>query len=507
MTKDNNSQKQDLSASVGPELLTDAKMAELFGDNFSHLAYINFDDNSCNCTTYNGRELLNIKNTMKKALEFKNQLERHSDMLQAANPATMVAMAAMTVKSSEHQHRQWGKLISRPEYDPNGSAIVCMVVTRDEDTGKINPVSEYWLGGMDFGGVESDVHANLAARNILASFAADGANNAKFLERVVKLVKFQNGTFSNTTKQKGAIMPLNNVKNKLKEFFAAKEKLAKLGASAALSTFVIWASCNCSGSNNKAQEKEDIRRKYADSLRRERMDRELLRENINAVIKSSENKDSLIMNLQDSLVNAAVLLNETKDSLADCRQKQANIRCKNEKKKTVSKPVAKPKKVPAKNTKPAQKVTPVKVAPAPQVKPAVVPTVKPRQDEWTIDTSKVYQAQENKPIVIDQPPVYYNPKDATPACEIPVEVQPRTAPTININVNQGAVNTTVNVNNGPVNNYYNCVPAATNDGNNDVPQQVAQPAQQQAENPVQQYQECRGVIETVVVKSRVRIRR
>ena len=284
--------------------------------------------------------------------------------------------------------------------------------------------------------------------------------------------------------------------------------------------FINRASCNCTGSNNAAQEKEDIRRKYADSLNRERMDREALRKNINAVIKSSNDKDSLIMNLRDSLVSAAVLLNATKDSLADC-QKQAS-RCKNEKKNVAPKPAPKPKKVPAKNTKPAKKAKPVKVAPAPQPKP----TVKPHQDRpVVIDTSKLYQAHENKPIVIDHPPVYKTKQDEPVVIDTsklyqahenkpividhppvyktkqdePVVVEPRTTPTININVNQGAVNTTVNVNNGSVNNYYNCAPVTTNGGNNDTPQQEAQ--------PVQQYQQCRGVIETAVVKSRIRTRR
>ncbi len=520
MTQYNIDEKQVVSANAGPELLTDAKMAELFGDDFPHLAYINFDNNSCNCKMYNGCELSNIENTLKKAQKFKQELEKHSEILQASRQVTMVAMAAMTVKSSEHQRKQWGRLISQPKYDPKGSAIVCMVVTRDIETGKINPLSLYWLGGMDFGGIESNVHANIAARNILENFASDGANNTKFLEKVVQLVKLQNPVFSNPTKQKGAMMPLDNLKSKLKEFYAAKDKLVKFGTSAALVAFIIWASCNCTGSNNAAQEKEDIRRKYADSLNRERMDREALRKNINAVIKSSNDKDSLIMNLRDSLVSAAVLLNATKDSLADC-QKQAS-RCKNEKKNVAPKPAPKPKKVPAKNTKPAKKAKPVKVAPAPQPKP----TVKPHQDRpVVIDTSKLYQAHENKPIVIDHPPVYKTKQDEPVVIDTsklyqahenkpividhppvyktkqdePVVVEPRTTPTININVNQGAVNTTVNVNNGSVNNYYNCAPVTTNGGNNDTPQQEAQ--------PVQQYQQCRGVIETAVVKSRIRTRR
>lgn len=133
-------QKVKLGAVPRREFLTKAKLQQLFGDNYNWISYYDFDTARWN-PSRNVSQLIDDKAPLgRDALKMKANVESMPDF----KPFELVAAVVMAVDVDE----TCGiikPIVHQPIFWP-GCGVVGNVVVRDRTSGRIMPVSDYWVG-------------------------------------------------------------------------------------------------------------------------------------------------------------------------------------------------------------------------------------------------------------------------------------------------------------------------------------------------------------------------
>ncbi len=122
------------------EKLTDEKMKQLFGVNYSGIMYYNYDTKSWCAERYLGYCMPFQDKVEKDAFVFKQVLEDEPDF----RNFELVAFATMLIKN--RYFPGVANKIVRPFFNQKGSAVVGTIVVRDIKDGKILPLSSDWVG-------------------------------------------------------------------------------------------------------------------------------------------------------------------------------------------------------------------------------------------------------------------------------------------------------------------------------------------------------------------------
>ena len=136
------------------EILTDAKMKDLLGDKYQGAVYYNYDLGAWNVNSYMGTDLgasgsvaLPWLDTAKETLESTADFSRWQ----------VVALVSMLVEG--YDYPGLAKTKAGMKNAPRGNAIVSTVVCRNKRTGKIEPVSQNWVGAGHFTYPENAIRA------------------------------------------------------------------------------------------------------------------------------------------------------------------------------------------------------------------------------------------------------------------------------------------------------------------------------------------------------------
>jgi len=138
--KDWFSQKVKLRKVPEREFLTESKLRELFGDNYSWISYYDFDTARWNPSRNISQLVDNKSPLMCNALKMKSNVESMSDFKRFELVAAVVMTVDVDAKSSIIK-----PIVHQPIFWP-GCGVVGNVVVRDRTSGRIMPVSDYWVG-------------------------------------------------------------------------------------------------------------------------------------------------------------------------------------------------------------------------------------------------------------------------------------------------------------------------------------------------------------------------
>lgn len=122
------------------EKLTDEKMQNLFGVNYSGIMYYNYDTKSWCGDKYLGYCMPYQDVVEKDAVAFKRVLEAEPDF----KNFELVAFATMLIK--DMYFPGVAKKIVHPFFNQRGRAVVGTVVVRNKKDGKILPLPSDWVG-------------------------------------------------------------------------------------------------------------------------------------------------------------------------------------------------------------------------------------------------------------------------------------------------------------------------------------------------------------------------
>lgn len=139
-TKSEESKTSVASPVVSGEKLTDEKMQNLFGVNYSGIMYYNYDTKSWRGDKYLGYCMPYQDVVEKDAVAFKRLLEAEPDF----KNFELVAFATMLIK--DRYFPGVASKIVRPFFNQKGRAVVGTIVVRDRKDGKILPLPSDWVG-------------------------------------------------------------------------------------------------------------------------------------------------------------------------------------------------------------------------------------------------------------------------------------------------------------------------------------------------------------------------
>ncbi|MBR5153170.1 MAG: hypothetical protein IKW57_00010 [Alphaproteobacteria bacterium] len=157
---------------MSKQILTDSKMQELFGVNYKHILYYNFDTEQWNANKYQGFVLLNQDIDSAAA----RYMQQNLQAVKGFEDKEIVAVATMLVAQ---KHRGNGAIVSKPIFNAGGCSVVGTVVCRDRLTGQILPVSNKWIGGSNF------VKHSSAVKYGAFAFCNSGGNEKSRALRVI----------------------------------------------------------------------------------------------------------------------------------------------------------------------------------------------------------------------------------------------------------------------------------------------------------------------------------
>lgn len=136
------------------QLLTDDIMKDMLGDNHQGIVYYNYDLGSWNRESYMGIDLRSANtasmpwvNTARETLESNPLFSRWH----------VVALVSMLVEGYDYPGVAKSKIGVKNSM--HGNAIVSKIVCRNKRTGKIEPVSQNWVGAGHFVYPENAVRA------------------------------------------------------------------------------------------------------------------------------------------------------------------------------------------------------------------------------------------------------------------------------------------------------------------------------------------------------------
>lgn len=149
------------------EVLTDDKMRDLFGTNYSNIIYYNYDKGAWNRNEYLGYDLT-VANHMTSqywAPAVKGIIDREYANIE------LVACVVMMIEARDY--KRGGAIVKAPHFDPLGTAFVGNVVYRNRRSHKIAPIGSDWICAGHF------VYPDRAAMSV-GEFLHQLAFNAKF---------------------------------------------------------------------------------------------------------------------------------------------------------------------------------------------------------------------------------------------------------------------------------------------------------------------------------------
>ncbi|MBQ8256009.1 MAG: hypothetical protein IJY99_03535 [Alphaproteobacteria bacterium] len=157
----------------GKEILTDDKMADLFGLNYNGILFYNFDAKKWNTDKYMGVPVSGQDIDTANAVEMRTKMHRMKDF---AN-YELVAVVTMVVSSVVYPTQD--DVVENPRYDLTGNSVVGTVVRRDKKTGRILPLDNRWVAVRRYVN-----HADACADGAFR-FVNDGAKNSFYRKLLV----------------------------------------------------------------------------------------------------------------------------------------------------------------------------------------------------------------------------------------------------------------------------------------------------------------------------------
>lgn len=127
------------------EKLSDDKMRDLFGAKYQSLLFYDFDAQRWNSDEFIGKPMLGVCNNISSANRLKANIEARPEF----RNLEVAALVFMPIASEKYPN--FGNFLYNPsfcmrQYSFNGHAVVATIVVRDLKTGKILPVSRFWIG-------------------------------------------------------------------------------------------------------------------------------------------------------------------------------------------------------------------------------------------------------------------------------------------------------------------------------------------------------------------------
>lgn len=157
----------------GKEILTDDKMADLFGLNYSGILYYNFDAKKWNTDKYMGVAVKGQDIDTANAIEMQTKMHRMMEF----KDYELVAVVTMLVPSVLFPTRDM--VIENPLRDFSGNATLGTIVKRDRKSGRILPLDNRWVA------VRRYVNHAAACADAAFRFVNDGAKNPFYRKLLV----------------------------------------------------------------------------------------------------------------------------------------------------------------------------------------------------------------------------------------------------------------------------------------------------------------------------------
>lgn len=128
----------------GKEILTDDKMADLFGENYKGILYYNFDRKKWNSDRYMGISVKGQDIDTANAVEMRTKMHRMKDFADYELVAVVTMVVPFTVYPTHDV------FVENPRYDLRGDCVVGTIVCRDKRSGRILPVDNRWVAVLRF---------------------------------------------------------------------------------------------------------------------------------------------------------------------------------------------------------------------------------------------------------------------------------------------------------------------------------------------------------------------
>lgn len=127
------------------ERLSDDKMRQLFGVKYQAVLFYNFDAKKWNAEKFIEKPMLGVLNNIDAANSLKANIEQCPEF----KNLEVAALVFMPIASEKYPG--FGGFLYNPsfcmrQYSFNGQAAVATIVVRDLNSGKILPVSPFWIG-------------------------------------------------------------------------------------------------------------------------------------------------------------------------------------------------------------------------------------------------------------------------------------------------------------------------------------------------------------------------
>ena len=127
------------------EKLSDEKMRALFGEKYQAVLFYDFDAQRWSAEKFIGKPMLGVCNNISSANRLKANIEARPEF----KDLEVAALVFMPIASEKYPN--FGNFLYKPsfcmrQYSFNGHAVVATIVVRDLKSGKILPVSQFWIG-------------------------------------------------------------------------------------------------------------------------------------------------------------------------------------------------------------------------------------------------------------------------------------------------------------------------------------------------------------------------
>ena len=139
-----NSDKKTIHNIPLRERLTDLKLHNMFGENYRNIICYNFDNKLWNKSTLLNYDILNRQDTIQYAKLAKLTIEHNPDF----KNFEVVAFVITIIPAQ--QHLFIGNFIERPHFTNDATAIAGNIICRNRKTGRIMPMSDFWLAGRGY---------------------------------------------------------------------------------------------------------------------------------------------------------------------------------------------------------------------------------------------------------------------------------------------------------------------------------------------------------------------
>lgn len=166
-----NKTQQDIVQVRNPEIMSNDKMVELFGNNYRGVVVYNFDTMQWNTKMYNGTKLRNWGTPFLDEAKHVFELATFKDL-------DVVACAMMSVNNQ--MFPGWGQKVNKPVFAPGAQNMVGTLVCRDGFTGRIMPVPDDWVG------IDTYKTNDELARYVIERFALSVARRTDFRDVLLK---------------------------------------------------------------------------------------------------------------------------------------------------------------------------------------------------------------------------------------------------------------------------------------------------------------------------------